>query len=246
MQEEVQQLRRISWRNNRKPPFFLREMDQRFPEVIASLTIPWPSPRLHLLGILKTRPPPPLERLGTIPYTPRIHILCGSRTARPPIKRLGRKRRGKQHCRDAKQGGKGLTSDAGVNASSIAEKSLYDELSRAQERCLRKLATVSTTSALGIGAKKIHPGTSSLYVIPGSIQKRWKTVTIAMYNGFDSHNNYDSHDKFNASGQARKVMQTYGLQGGSLFGWLTRLRTTKWVELFNPKELVVVALRAHD
>ena len=37
-----------------------------------------------------------------------------------------------------------------------------------------------------------------------------------MHDGFDSHNGYDSHDKFNASGQAGKAIQTYGLQVLSL------------------------------
>ena len=41
-------------------------------------------------------------------------------------------------------------------------------------------------------------------------------------------------------------MQTYGLQGGSWFGGLIRLQTTKRVELFDPKELVAVALGAYD
>ena len=165
---------RISQRNNRKPPFFLREMDQCFSEVIASLILLWPSPRLHLLGILETRPPPPPERLGTSLYTPRIHILRDSRTARPPIKRLGRRRRGNQHCRDAEQGGKGSTSVAGVNTSSTAKRSLCDELSQVQEGRLRRLAIVSTNSASVTGAKRIHPGTSSFYLIPAT------TVTIAM------------------------------------------------------------------
>ena len=63
-------------------------------KVIASLTLLWPSPRLHLLGILETRPPPPPKRLGTSPYTPYIHIPCDSKMARPPIKRFERRRRG--------------------------------------------------------------------------------------------------------------------------------------------------------
>ena len=45
---------------------------------------------------------------------------------------------------------------------------------------------------------------SFLYLIPGSISERWKTVMTAMYNGFDSHNGHDSHEKFNALGQAEK------------------------------------------
>ena len=37
-----------------------------------------------------------------------------------------------------------------------------------------------------------------------------------MHDGFDSHNGHNSHDKFNTSGQARKAIQTYGLQVSSI------------------------------
>ena len=120
--KEAQQLRRISQKNNQKSPSFLREMDQHFPEVIISLTLLWPSPRLHLLGILETRLPHPPKSLGTSPYTPRIHIIRDSRMARPPIKKIGRRKRGKHHRRDAEKGGKSSISVAGVDAFSTAGK----------------------------------------------------------------------------------------------------------------------------
>ena len=41
-------------------------------------------------------------------------------------------------------------------------------------------------------------------------------------------------------------MQAYGLRKGSLSGGLTWLQKTKRVELFDPKELMAVALGAYD
>ena len=77
-------------------------------EVIVQLILPWPCSRPQLLETLETislrrlRPKPCrfgvlgmsfLKRPNTSPYTPRIHIPRGPRMARPPIRRLGRRRR---------------------------------------------------------------------------------------------------------------------------------------------------------
>ena len=73
---------------------------------------------------------------------------------------------------------------------------------------------VLRTSALVTRAKRIYPGTSSLYLIPGLIPEKRKAVTIAilvsmartvttaMYDGFNSHggwndqNNHESHNGY--------------------------------------------------
>ena len=97
MREEARQLGRTS-RKKRLIASNLPPSSERWisiaHEVIALLTLPRPSRRLHLLGIPKTRLPPPPKRLGTSPYTPRIHISRGPRMARLLIKRLGKRRRG--------------------------------------------------------------------------------------------------------------------------------------------------------
>ena len=57
------------------------------------LILPWPSPRPHLLGILETSPLPLPNRLSTSLHTPRIQIPRVPRMARPPTRKLGRRRR---------------------------------------------------------------------------------------------------------------------------------------------------------
>ena len=140
----------------------LKEIDQRFPQGIAPLTLPWPSPRPQLPGILETIPPrrpkpkprqlgipgknPPI-RPSTSPHTPRIHILRGPRMARPPIKETRKEKKRKQRRRDVEQGGKGSTLITGVDASSSTGKTLLEKLFRTQAKRLRRLVTVLTTSA---------------------------------------------------------------------------------------------------
>ena len=113
MQEGARQLRRTS-RTKRLIVSNLSLFSERWisitHKVIASLTLPWPSPRPPPLGILETilsRVPNPkpcwlgiLEtshpkkfKLRPSPHTPRTYIPRVTRIARPPTRKLGRRRR---------------------------------------------------------------------------------------------------------------------------------------------------------
>lgn len=62
-------------------------------KIIVQLILLWPSPRLYLLEISKTKPLPPPKRFNISLYTPRIHISCNPKMARPLIKRLKKRKR---------------------------------------------------------------------------------------------------------------------------------------------------------
>ena len=119
-----------------------------------------------------------------------------------------------------------------ITSYNYDKKGLPEELFRTQERRLRRLVTVSTTSALMTGAP-CYPDTRFLHSIPGLSPKISRR----------SHVGHDGHSRFFALGQAGKV-QTYGLQRGSSSGRRTRLPTAKWAEY--AKEFAAAALGDND